>query len=140
MLPFGAQGDVFKILADSQEGDVFEVSYVKNDKGYNDWLTAERDTNGGSVPDETSSSPATAPGPNRAPARSNYETPEERQLRQVYIVRQSSITAALSTLSIGQKAPLNPDEVIAVAKIYESFVFNGSSLDLGSEQLPPDAE
>lgn len=137
ILPFGAQGDTFKILADAQPNDEFEVAYVKNDKGYNDWVSAVRST--GEMSEDVPSTSAASVSP-RPAARSNYETPEERQARQVYIVRQSSITAALGTLSIGQKAPLNPQEVISVAKIYESYVFNGPDSLAATETLPPEVE
>jgi len=50
--------------------------------------------------------------------KSTYETPEERAKKQVYIVRQSSITAAIG---VGKK---NVADVIATAKEFEAYVFS----------------
>jgi hypothetical protein len=56
--------------------------------------------------------------------KSTYETPEERAKKQIYIVRQSSIGSAIDMLSVGSKSPPKVDEVIAVAKQFEEYVFN----------------
>lgn len=53
--------------------------------------------------------------------KSTYETPEERAKKQVYIVRQSSITNAIALK--GNKASV--EEIINVAKQFETFVFGG---------------
>lgn len=67
-----------------------------------------------------------APIPTKEAVRSNYETPEERANRQVMIVRQSSITAALKLFEIGGTGggQFVPDEaqVIASAQIFEAYV------------------
>ena len=50
---------------------------------------------------------------------SNYETKEERAQRQVYIIRQSSISSAVELLGTGAKTA----DVIATAKEFEAYVF-----------------
>ena len=75
----------------------------------------------GTAPAEAA--PQAAAGGNKgyvAP-KSTYETPEERAKKQVYIVRQSSITAALTML--GSKAK-DVATVIEVAKQFEDYVFD----------------
>ena len=133
LMSFGANATSFKALANAQAGSTWEVTVVKNDKGYNDWTAVSPGTmspGGGEVPVATSSKPAATA------ARSTYETPEERAQRQVLIVRQSSLSAAVATLAVGSKS-VKPDEVIAVAKQYENYVFDikdpGPS---GFEDLP----
>lgn len=55
---------------------------------------------------------------------STYETAEERAKKQVYIVRQSSISNALSYYAmVGGK--VKPDVVLALASEFEEYVFNG---------------
>jgi hypothetical protein len=71
------------------------------------------------TPSQTSSAAST--GTVAAKPVSNYETKEERAARQVMIVRQSSLSNAVSTLSVGAKH-LTPSEVVAVAKEYERYV------------------
>lgn len=62
---------------------------------------------------------------------SNYETPEERAKKQVYIVRQSSISAAIELLKAknpkGVEASI--EEVIEVARKFEAYVFDTSLAD-----------
>ena len=51
--------------------------------------------------------------------KSTYETPEERAKKQVYIVRQSSITAAINYR--GTKVSI--EDIITTAKQFEAYVF-----------------
>jgi hypothetical protein len=62
---------------------------------------------------------------------SNYETKEERAARQVLIVKQSSLSAAVATLSPGAKGALKSDEVLALAQEYTDWVFDNKR-DSGS--------
>ena len=102
--------DGYELLKAAKSGDVFYVTCNKNDKGYWQWDHISRE--------------ATQPKANPAP-RSNYETPEERALKQKYIVRQSSITSAIAMLQAAEdkKTPINIDNVLYVAHRFEEFVF-----------------
>ena len=51
---------------------------------------------------------------------SNYETKEERAARQVYIIRQSSLSTAVELLGQGKSVA----DVIATAKQFEAYVFS----------------
>ena len=59
---------------------------------------------------------------------SNYPTQEERAQTQVYIIRQSSLTNAVATLTTKGK-PISSDEVLTLARVYEGHV-------LGIENKP----
>lgn len=88
----------------------------------------------GSATNAISGSPASA-----ATTRvtgSNYETKEERAARQVLIVRQSSLSAAVETLSVGAKA-VDPDKVLELAQRYTDWVFTTNS---NSEAAQPFAD
>lgn len=63
--------------------------------------------------------------------KSTYETPEERAKKQVYIVRQSSISAAVDMLAANGGKKTTAKEVIEVAKEFEAYVF-GVEFDDGS--------
>jgi len=125
VMSFGATAAAFKTLLSAQNGDTFEVEVVKNAAGYNDWTSLTK----AGAPEQTSAASsgfAAPPGSiNKAsgatPVRSTYETPEERAAKQVYIIRQSSLSAAVSTLSVGAKG-LKPDDVIALATRYVDYV------------------
>ena len=136
---FGQQAGAFKTLSAAKAGDTFDITTVKNAAGYNDWTIVL--PSNGAAPSQDSPNPSAAPGRAAGPAtstpvRSSYETPEERANRQVLIVRQSSLSAAISTLTAQKGAP-KVDEVLSLAQRYSDFVFQvkdpGPS---GFEDLP----
>ena len=136
LFDFGAQADSFKALATAKGADVYEVDVVKNTAGYNDWVKVTKGSvQNASAPASTTS---TTSGASTAPAKGGWETPEERAKKQIYIVRQSSISAAVNALSVGVKSPPKSDEVIAYARDLEAFVFeadrqaNVASRDVGT--------
>jgi hypothetical protein len=124
---------VYNTIVTSNPGASFEVTTRQNDKGYAEWAAAE--------PASAASTSAPTPTGTRTAPTSNYETREERAIRQRLIVRQSSLSAAIATLTPGSKAALNPDEVEALAERYNSFVFAEPKLfdqknDLEADDIP----
>jgi hypothetical protein len=124
LMSFGANAAAFKTLSNAPAGSQWEVSVVKNAQGYNDWPSVvagsnaqNASTSGDVVPQAAVAAKAQIGG------RSTYETPEERAQRQVYIIRQSSISSAIATLAVGSKA-VKPEDVLSVAKQYENYVFD----------------
>ncbi|UOF82017.1 hypothetical protein [Caudoviricetes sp.] len=119
-----ANPKVYEFVSNLEAGAVFYVELVK-EGDYWQWKQASSDPiEGGSQP-----SPAAAGGSKVSDAKgstrvvgSNYESKEERQVRQVMIVRQSSLANAVATLAIGSKSAPTPEAVIAVAKEYEKYV------------------
>lgn len=110
---------VFRAVQEYTAGDVVTVTAEKgepNAQGQSFWNWVAVSSGELAV----ASTPSTAV--NAAPATkavSNYETREERQAKQVYIVRQSSINAAIA---LG-KAKIVSD-VLATAKQFEQYVFD----------------
>ena len=119
LMSFGANAAAFKTLSAAPAGSQWEVTVVKNAQGYNDWpnVVAASGAAAPEVPQAATSAKAAIGG------RSTYETPEERAQRQVYIIRQSSISSAIATLAVGSKA-VKPEDVLSVAKQYENYVFD----------------
>jgi hypothetical protein len=120
IMSFGAGAPSFTTLSTAAGGSTWEITVVKNDKGYNDWTSAVHADGSAGI---TEGAVAASTSKASATPRSTYETPEERAQRQVLIVRQSSLSSAIATLSVGAKSHPKPPEVIAVAKEYEAFVF-----------------
>jgi hypothetical protein len=125
-MSFGNTAAAFKELATANSGDVYDIDVVKNDKGYNDWVSAKKSV-GGASPTAQSASVGSAKGAASSP-KSTYETPEERAKRQVLIVRQSSLSSAIELLGVGAKSPAKVDDVIAVAKQFEGYVFGDENV------------
>lgn len=113
-------------------GQEIEVEVTKNDAGYNQWASVKP-----VVADE--SAPASKAGvASKAPV-SQYETREERQLRQLHIVRQSSLSNAIAALAPGAKAPLKASDVVEMAQVFVDFVYNVDDLaaaDTDFEDIP----
>lgn len=131
LFDFGVQKDAFKTLATAQIGQVYEINVVKNEAGYNDWIKVEKSDGGAasaaSTPQRTSTTVSNATTASTA-TKGTWETPEERAKKQIYIVRQSSLTAAISTLTAGRKTELKPEDVIELASRYEAFVFGNGDV------------
>lgn len=103
------------------EGEV-NVEVGKNDAGYNEWRSIG---NADSAP--PSSSPTGAPSGAAKPAGTNtfsggrdFESREERAARQVLIVKQSSLTAALKYLEV-LDTPAEEIDVSRVTDIAQDF-------------------
>jgi len=122
VMSFGAGASAFNTLKDAQAGSQWEVTVVKNAQGYNDWTSVSPSQGTAPVPAGASAPMGLSTGKAQLGPKSTYETPEERAQRQILIVRQSSLSAACATLSVGAKA-VKPADVIAVAKEYEAYVF-----------------
>lgn len=115
---------VFKAVADAVPTMFYDVVSVKNAQGYWDWESFQQG--------EAAASAAPAPAYNKAsPApKSTFETPEERAKKQVYIVKQSSLSSAIALLSVGAKTPPDSDAIIALAQKFTDFVFGESKANL----------
>jgi hypothetical protein len=119
---------VFATLSKAEEGESFEITTGKNDQDYTVWTSAVK-SDGGPAPGKT---------PMKLATGSTYETREERAAKQILIVRQSSLTAAIGTLGAGAKAPLHPEDVITVAERYASWVFETPDIDEDPFDQPND--
>ena len=120
---------VFKSLEKANKGDSLEVTTVKNEKtGYWDWTAVNQ---GGAAVAQPAQQATRVTG-------SNYETKEERALKQKYIVKQSSLSAAVSLLTVGAKTPPTPDDVIALADKFVDYVFNTDAMDAVADSLNDD--
>jgi hypothetical protein len=126
--------NVFNFLKHVVAGDVLDISLEKvND--YWTWVGAKKagDNSGGNASQGTSSLPvqtSAVPNKNGRVVGSNYETPEERAARQRLIVRQSSLTAALTLLCQNaekNKAQIHSEEVLKAAETFVNWVFEKST-------------
>lgn len=102
-------------LLEGKAGDALEVTAVKNGEYWNWEAIAPASA-------ESAAAPAASGGGKGyvAPAR-DFETKDERAARQVMIVRQSSISSAVSLLKTEKNIP-SVEEVLKVAQAFEAFV------------------
>lgn len=117
---------VYKTLVDAKNGEIYTIDMEKNEKGYWDWIKAVTSTS-------VDTSNAVAPSKGNVSPKSTYETPEERAKKQVYIVRQSSISSAIDYMNgTGAIKKATAADVIFCAKEFEAYVFG---LDTGITPL-----
>ena len=109
----GKTKDVINILKEAKENDIYDIELEKKGEYYN-WVGATKAV-AQAAAEQAKSSYQT---------KSTYETPEERAKKQVYIVRQSSITNAIEYLN-DQSKKFSVSEVLDVAEQFVQFVFNG---------------
>lgn len=132
LMPFGANKSAFEVLALAKPTEVFEVEVSKNQQGYNDWVKVTKGTAQGTT--VSSSEPVRTAGGTTA-TKGGWETPEERAKRQIYIVRQSSLSSAIATLTVARKSEVKPQEVIDLARAYESFVFGSDTAEVVKQDV-----
>lgn len=106
--------EVFNFFKSKTRGDLVDVTVTKNAKGYLDW-TAVADGEAGAT---TVNNPVSRPVATRS---ANFESKEERDNKQRWIIRQSSLAQAVASLKV-DKAPVNPEQVLELAARYEAWV------------------
>lgn len=115
----------FEALSAASNGEVFDIAMVKqtgkDGKEYWVWTNATKGT--------TSATPAATGNSGSAGtatvAKGTWETPEERAKKQVYIIRQSSVSSAIAALATGSKSAPKLEDVLSYAKGIENYVFDG---------------
>lgn len=126
--------DVFNTLKGASAGDEFTVTAVKGEQ-YWEWQNVS--PRGQAPAENTSGSNTNASSkPAAASPKSTYETPEERAKKQLYIVRQSSISSAIDLLKTEKVIP-SVNEVLETAKQFESYVFGVQEMPANINSLPP---
>lgn len=111
--------EAFDVLRSAKNGDVLEVTPEKDAKGYWQWVKIVK-------VDASAPAAKAAPAANGAVAtpKNTYETAEERAQKQLLIVRQSSLNAAIATLAPATNAEFNVEDVLNLARTYEKFVYS----------------
>lgn len=130
--------EVFRTAQTWEKGDSINLATEKDDNGYWQWTKVLAEGEEAPAPTDRSaggSSPKASTATTRVTG-SNYETKEERALRQLMIVRQSSLSNAVATLAT-RNTEISSNEVINLAKVYEGFVMGqAQSIDQLSDDIP----
>lgn len=123
---FGKQKENSAVAAAALPGDVLDVTFQQNDKGYWEFGTVKATGKNVSIKSDAASSTSTGPIGNSTPSKGNWETSEERAARQVFIVRQSSVSNAIAYFEASKQKP-TVEDVVVVAKQFEAYVFGNSA-------------
>lgn len=127
---FGDQKAVFDVATKLQPGDIVDAYLAQSDKGF--WQFSSL-TPTGTKEATTGEQARSAAAPSAA--RGNWETPEERQAKQVMIVRQSSLSNAVAFFASREPKGTTADAkaVVELAKFFEAYV-------LGKPQVTGEVE
>lgn len=127
--------EVFAKACLAKQGEVYNVQAEKINDFWNwigftkqDGAAAQAPAESKAEPVESSKGVATPPeqASGRGTSRvtgSNYETPEERTVKQRYIARQSSLGYALQFFALSKTKEVHPDDVEALAERFVAFVY-----------------
>ena len=135
---------IFEQVKKMGVGKSYDIESAKDERDFWQWIgITEASSEAPAAPEVGGQTAAPPSVPSSRPASgrvvgSNYETPEERARRQVLIVRQSSLTAALTILTHNAaKQQINVGDVMSVAQAFVDFVFEGPNTkpQVGTEAL-----
>lgn len=107
---------VYNAVKTLNEGDLFEVEFVKDDKYFN-WASLK--PIGQAVPPPVDANVKAGTGAPTA-RQSTYETADERAKKQVYIIKQSCLAQAVAW----NDAPRDIPEILEVAQKFVDWVLD----------------
>jgi hypothetical protein len=110
---------VYDTLKNATQGQVYEIVTGKNDKDFTVWASAD-------LVDGAMTKQAASPG-TKSPVVSQYETRDERNLRQRLIVRQSCLAQAVAYFGLQKEAP-NHIDLLSLADEFVAWVFEAPEL------------
>ena len=119
---------IFAQVRKMVSGETYDVEVVKNDAGFNQWAKIVA-VSGEPAPGVAASGDKPTTGRTNV---STYETAEERKIKQMYIIKQSSISNSLDYWKL-QDAKPQFDEVLRIAQEFVDFVYGNQEADLFQE-------
>lgn len=122
-----AHKNVWEVISKAQPNESYEV---KNEKIGDNWNWTDISKAGAALPE--SSKPAST---SSSTPKSTYETSEERAKRQVLIVRQSSLSTAVS-YAAEIKTVKTKEDLVKLAQFFEAYVFGVDYDDGTIDGLP----
>lgn len=117
LFSFGAGAPAYTALTGAAQGSSFDVEVSKNAAGYNDWVSCK--PAGAATPTQTTTGQVNEA---KVSVKSTYETSEERAKKQIYIIRQSSLSSAISALAVGAKSVPTSDAILDLADVFFQWV------------------
>jgi hypothetical protein len=124
----------FAAVSGMQQGQVYDVTKEKDASGFYQWLSVSQ-----LAPGAAPTLPQAAVPTSVAQAKSAYA--EQDAKKQIYIVKQSAVKAAVDLLSIGAKTPPSTQSVLEQAQKFVDYVFEDKPLSIDDmAKLPNDID
>lgn len=144
LFSFAADKGVWEVLKGAKKGDLFAVEFVKNEKGFIDWVGISPTEAVDVVRDAVDSAPSQAAtraakggtvtrnwDEKNALDRERFEFDKQKQ---DLIIRQSSLSTAVALCTAGGQ-PATVNEVIKTAVQFEAYV-NGRTMENLADDIP----
>lgn len=112
--------DVFNKVKELSRGIVITVTAEKDKNDYWQWVNVDLENR-----QVTKGSPESATKSTQTVYKNNYETPEERKIKQERIVRQSCIGYALTFAELAKISKPSVQGIIGIAQEFKAFVDSG---------------
>lgn len=138
LMDWATPAEVWTAMANASHGDMFRITYEKNERGFNDWKVAQAISAVEAVQDMITESPAKTPAATRAAKgekvsgtwdeknKLDRERFEFDKVKQGLIIRQSSLSTAVAFVqtapNLGKLGGVTCQDVIEVAKQFEAYV------------------
>ena len=104
---------VFDVIKDAKQGEQYDVTVTKDGEYYN-WSSITKS--------DTPPMAKAAVGGGKVTG-SNYETADERKVKQLYIIKQSSIANAIEFIKLTEGAAPEVTDVLDIAQQFVDFVY-----------------
>jgi hypothetical protein len=128
---------VYATVSKATSGQVYDVGYTPGDQYYN-WATISLMEAPGATP-KASTGGTAAPAGDKVSA-STYETAEERKIKQMYIIKQSSIGHAIDLMKHNNPGmQVDEDVTLELAQKFVDFVYGtNETLAQGLDEMDND--
>jgi hypothetical protein len=128
----------FAAVSGMQQGQVYDVTKEKDASGFYQWLSVSQNAPGQQAATQPAS-PTQVTNISVAQAKGAYA--EQDAKKQIYIVKQSAVKAAVDLLSIGAKTPPSTQSVLEQAQKFVDYVFEDKPLSIDDmAKLPNDLD
>lgn len=124
---------IFKEVQELSPGETIDVTLAKDSAGYTQWAKIVR---GGNTSNSSGSTGASNRSYSGQTGR-DFETADERKLKQLLIVRQSSISNALEYMKATGNNTFGVTDLLDIAQHFVDFVYdNNETLENMKDDIP----
>ena len=133
IFPFGMDRALFQRIKDLEPNQTYHVSQEKGDSGFWEWRDVSRQD--APVQGTTNVANTTNRGAAAVPTagRPQYETHDERAKKQVYIIKQSSLSNAIEFLN-AKNTKATVADVLDVAQTFTTWVLEDTRPQMGDKE------
>lgn len=120
-----ANPSVFDAVKNASSGSEWDVE-IKKEGDFWNWISMTALDGDSTAPTKTSGGSAVKPTGGKV-LGSTYETPDERKIKQMYIIKQSSISNAIEYLKATREGGFDAEDITSTAQVFVDFVYDNNA-------------